>query len=233
MGMLKDNRSGDSAMENQHMQENLQTEENQQTEESRQREEAQSSQRPRGKWFGRGIYGSKDVPIRILDGLIGVLAGAALILIIYFTINGGFQITFDTQGGSQVAAQKLRYGQLVSKPEEPYKPGYDFQGWYGQIEGEETAWSFESEKVTGDITLYARWTPAQITVKFDLNGGVSQEGSDVLAPMEVTFGETYGELPVVSKQGSTFLGWEYDGEIITSDTIVQMTGEHVLTAAWE
>ena len=134
--------------------------------------------------FGRGIYGSKDVPIRILDGLIGVLAGAALILIIYFTINGGFQITFDTQGGSQVAAQKLRYGQLVSKPEEPYKPGYDFQGWYGQIEGEETAWSFESEKVTGDITLYARWTPAQITVKFDLNGGVSQEGSDVLAPME-------------------------------------------------
>ena len=91
-------------MENQHMQESLQTEENQQTEESRQREEAQSSQRPRGKWFGRGIYGSKDVPIRILDGLIGVLAGAALILIIYFTINGGFQITFDTQGGSQVAA---------------------------------------------------------------------------------------------------------------------------------
>ena len=55
----------------------------------------------------------------------------------------------------------------------------------------------------------------------------------MLAPMEVTFGETYGELPVVSKQGSTFLGWEYDGEIITSDTIVQMTGEHVLTAAWE
>ena len=27
--------------------------------------------RPKGKWFGRGIYGSKDVPIRILDGLIG------------------------------------------------------------------------------------------------------------------------------------------------------------------
>ena len=25
--------------------------------------------RPKGKWFGRGIYGSKDVPIRILDGL--------------------------------------------------------------------------------------------------------------------------------------------------------------------
>lgn len=24
--------------------------------------------RPKGKWFGRGIYGSKDVPIRILDG---------------------------------------------------------------------------------------------------------------------------------------------------------------------
>lgn len=35
--------------------------------------QTQEAVRPKGKWFGRGIYGSKDVPIRILDGLIGVL----------------------------------------------------------------------------------------------------------------------------------------------------------------
>ena len=26
------------------------------------------------RWFGRGIYGSKDVPIRVLDACIGVIA---------------------------------------------------------------------------------------------------------------------------------------------------------------
>nr|WP_318686693.1 InlB B-repeat-containing protein [uncultured Acetatifactor sp.] len=190
-------------------------------------------QRPRGKWFGRGIYGSKDVPIRILDGVIGAMIVAVLIMVVYFTINGGFQITFDTLGGSQVEAQKLRHGELVSEPEEPYKPGYDFQGWYVEAQGEEIAWNFESQEVAGDVTLYAKWIPAQITVKFDLNGGLSQTGASELEPVTVTFGESYGTLPAVSKDGSVFVGWEYDGEIITADTTVQMTGEHVLTAVWE
>ena len=48
----------------------------------------------------------------------------------------------------------------------------------------------------------------------------------------MTFGETYGELPTPVKEGSTFGGWEYSGQIITADTVVQMTGEHVLTANW-
>ena len=48
----------------------------------------------------------------------------------------------------------------------------------------------------------------------------------------MTFGETYGELPIPVKEGSAFGGWEYSGQIITADTVVQMTGEHVLTATW-
>ena len=30
-----------------------------------------------------------------------------------------------------------------------------------------------------------------------------------------------------------FAGWEYSGQTITADTVVQMTGEHVLTAIWK
>ena len=41
------------------------------------------------KWFGRGIYGSKDVPIRVLDTAIGVLIAVILIMILYFAVNGG------------------------------------------------------------------------------------------------------------------------------------------------
>ena len=35
------------------------------------------------RWFGRGIYASKDVPIRILDACIGAMIIAALALTIW------------------------------------------------------------------------------------------------------------------------------------------------------
>ena len=92
-------------------------------------------------------------------------------------------------------------------------------------------WYFQSEKVTGDMTLTAHWVPAQITVKFDYDGGTDVDGS-ATESKQVTFGENYGELPTPVKEGSTFAGWEYSGQIITADTVVQMTGEHVLTAIW-
>ena len=177
--------------------------------------------RPKGKWFGRGIYGSKDVPIRILDGLIGVLIVVIVGMIIFFAVRGGFNIVYDTDGGSEVAARKVRYGEFLTEPETPYKPGYTFDGWYTEKEGETVLWYFQSEKVTG----------AQFTVKFDYDGGTGADGSTVESK-QVTFGETYGELPTPVKEGSAFGGWEYSGQIITADTVVQMTGEHVLTATW-
>ena len=187
--------------------------------------------RPKGKWFGRGIYGSKDVPIRILDGLIGVLIVVIVGMIIFFAVRGGFNIVYDTDGGSEVAARKVRYGEFLTEPETPYKPGYTFDGWYTEKEGETVLWYFQSEKVTGDMTLTAHWVPAQFTVKFDYDGGTGADGSTVESK-QVTFGETYGELPTPVKEGSAFGGWEYSGQIITADTVVQMTGEHVLTATW-
>ncbi|MFR8120279.1 MAG: InlB B-repeat-containing protein [Waltera sp.] len=95
--------------------------------------------RPKGKWFGRGIYGSKDVPIRILDGLIGVLIVVIVGMIIFFAVRGGFNIVYDTDGGSEVAARKVRYGEFLTEPETPYKPGYTFDGWYTEKEGRDSA----------------------------------------------------------------------------------------------
>ena len=187
--------------------------------------------RPKGKWFGRGSYGSKDVPIRILDGLIGVLIVVIVGMNIFFAVRGGISYDYGTDGGSEVAARKVRYGEFLTEPETPYKPGYTFDGWYTEKEGETVLWYFQSEKVTGDMTLTAHWVPAQFTVKFDYDGGTGADGSTVESK-QVTFGETYGELPTPVKEGSTFGGWEYSGQIITADTVVQMTGEHVLTATW-
>lgn len=183
------------------------------------------------RWFGRGIYGSKDVPIRLLDGFIAVVVVVIVGMIIFFTITGGFYVTFETGGGSEVAQQKLRHGELVTEPEEPMRPGYDFGGW--SVGGEEPLfWDFGADKVQGDMTLTAVWTPAKIPVRFDTDGG-TVNGSETVEMAEVVFGESYGELPVPEKEGAEFAGWYYSGEKIMADTVVTMTGEHVLTAVWE
>ena len=200
-------------------------------EKTAEQEQVETISRPKGKWFGRGIYGSKDVPIRILDGLIAAMIGVIVVMIVFFAVRGGFNIVFDTDGGSEVTAQRVRYGEYITEPETPYKPGFTFDGWYTEKEGETVKWYFQSEKVNGDMTLTAHWSPAQITVKFDYDGGTDADGS-VTESKQVTFGETYGELPVPVKEGSTFAGWEYSGQTIASDTTVQMTGEHILTAIW-
>lgn len=185
------------------------------------------------KWFGRGIYKSTDVPIQLLDKLIAVFIVIIILLVIIFAVNGGYIISFDTDGGSQVETQKLRYGQYVAEPEMPVKPGYVLKKWVtSKDESLARKWFFETDKVVGDQTLYAIWEPASLTVKFDLNGGRFNEEA-VGSEKQVTYGEVYGDLPVPEKAGAKFSGWLYDGKIIDDSTVVTMTGEHVLTAQWQ
>ena len=183
--------------------------------------------------FGRGVYGSKDVPIRLLDKLIAGAIVLTVVLIIYSAVNGGFHVRFDTDGGSAVAEQKLRYGETVAEPAAPEKPGYVFSGW--RIKDTETGWNFELDTVTGSMTLVAQWKPAKLKVKLDLAGGELPGGpadSAGMPELEVTYGEAYGELPEPVRDGYTFAGWVYSGSLITADSIVQTNGEHVLTAQW-
>ena len=124
------------------------------------------------KWFGRGIYGSKDVPIRILDGFIIGAICFVVILVFWFATHGGYNVTFDTEGGSEIAAQSLKHGELAKEPETPLKPGYTFCGWItSEDESLAKEWNFATDKVENDMTLYAVWMPAEVMVKFDLDGG--------------------------------------------------------------
>ena len=130
------------------------------------------------QWIGKGIYGKKDVPIRILDGLIVGFVLTIIVLVVVFAINGGYYVTFDTDGGSEVSKQKLRYGDHIEMPEEPVKPGYEFIHWVtSDDEYLAEEWNFAENKVETDITLYAVWQPAEMTVKFDLDGGSFPEGN--------------------------------------------------------
>lgn len=183
-------------------------------------------------FIGRGIYGSKDVPIRLLDTFIGIVIALIVIMVIIFAVNGGYNIKFDTLGGSVIDSQKLRYGSMVTEPEIPIRAGYKFEGWITSLdESLAKEWNFAEDTVENDMTLYAVWTPAEITVKFDLDGG-NVDGAVQVDDIKVVFGENYGSLPTPVKDGYRFDGWVYSGNIISNDTIVSTSGEHILTARW-
>ena len=185
------------------------------------------------RWFGRGIYGSKDVPIRVLDACIGVMILAALVLTLWGATHSGFAINFNTGVDDlTVETQKVQHGERIAEPETPLRPGYTLAGWSTTPEPEIHLWSFADATVQGDMTLYAVWEAASFPVKFDLNGG-TVNGAAAVDPITVTYGQPYGELPAPEKEGAVFAGWVYSGQTITADTPVTMTGEHVLTAAWQ
>lgn len=67
-----------------------------------------------------------------------------------------YTVSFETEGGVPAPApQRVSGGERVGAPaEEPVKEGEMFAGWYTAA-GERV--DFNSERVNGDMTLYARW----------------------------------------------------------------------------
>lgn len=71
-----------------------------------------------------------------------------------------YTITFDTDGGSSIAAQTVEENKTVEKPSNPTKDQYEFVEW--QLEGK--TYDFTS-KVEKDITLKAVWKEKQTPTK--------------------------------------------------------------------
>ncbi|MGB4214438.1 MAG: InlB B-repeat-containing protein, partial [Dethiobacteria bacterium] len=79
---------------------------------------------------------------------------------------GTFTVTFDSQGGSAVAAVTVPANGTITAPPAPTRAGYTFGGWYKDADCK-SAWDFAADRVTGNITLYAKWIPeAQLPATF-------------------------------------------------------------------
>ena len=72
--------------------------------------------------------------------------------------NNGYTITFDSNGGTDVPAQELMYGDYVAEPEPPTREGYTFAGWF-KDENCCYPWDMEQSIVVEPVTLYALWIP--------------------------------------------------------------------------
>ena len=103
----------------------------------------------------------------------------------------------------------------------PSRPGYDFLGWYDEING---GYVRADTPVTGSATYTARWQVKSYTVQFsDGVGGNSYKTR--------RYGEELGALPVPEREGYTFLGWFASDEMATEKTLV--AGPSTYYARWK
>ena len=70
-------------------------------------------------------------------------------------------VTFDSQGWSDVTSQSVAIGETITEPEAPTKEDYSFAGWYASTDSgqtlSDTPFDFTGTAITWDITLYAKW----------------------------------------------------------------------------
>ena len=75
--------------------------------------------------------------------------------------------------------KKVKIGSTLPKPDNtPIRPGYTITKWYldeGATQKIEVDWN---QKVASDMTLYAGWQANDITITFDLNGGIYTDTSE-------------------------------------------------------
>ena len=81
-----------------------------------------------------------------------------------------YKVSFDTDGGTEVAEIVCNEGDILSLPTDPAKAHYTFDGWYTNAERTPDS-KFDAEKaISSDMTLYAKWQAVKYTVTFKADG---------------------------------------------------------------
>ncbi len=145
--------------------------------------------------------------------------------------TSGFTVTFNANGGSTPTSSKtVTYGSTYGTLPTPTRTGYIFTGWYTATSGGTHITSSTTVALTSNQTLYAQWSTSGYTVTFNANGGSTSTSSKI-----VSFGSTYGSLPIPTRTGYSFVGWytaTSGGTLITSSSTVVITSNQTLYAVW-
>lgn len=107
----------------------------------------------------RNLYEKAKISNKALDTVIVVGLIALAVVLLMGLNHRGFEVTFDSLGGTDVPSQTHMYDEMLEEPAEPTREGYTFGGWYLDKEFKEP-WVFDVNTVGGDIKLYAKWDPA-------------------------------------------------------------------------
>lgn len=133
-------------------------------------------------------------------------------------------LTYDTHGGSAIAPEEAYSGFAITKPADPTKANYRFDGWYTSDQYT-TVFSFDNG-ITENTTIHAKWV-RQYTVTIHANNGT--EATTDLADENVPY---VPETPVYEFHG--FLGWYYDEDLETPfNPEAVVTGDFDIYADWK
>ena len=122
-----------------------------------------------------------------------------------------YTITFDTDGGSEIAPITQDYGTAITAPANPARTGYTFAGWDREI---------PTTMPAGNMTITAHWIVNQYTITFKPENG----GEDIIIKQDYGTAITAPANP--ARTGYTFAGW--DREIPTT----MPAGDMTITALW-
>lgn len=87
--------------------------------------------------------------------ILNVLALVLILSCVLTACNITYEVTFDSQGGSTVAAQTVVSGKRAIEPKNPVKAGNEFAGW---SEYKDTFIKFDFDSaITQNTTIYAFW----------------------------------------------------------------------------
>ena len=104
-----------------------------------------------------------------------------------------YTITFDTNGGSEIAPITQDYGTEITAPDNPTRKGYTFKGWDKEI---------PETMPAENMTVKAQWKINQYTITFDTNGGSE------IAPITQDYGTEITAPDNPTRKGYTFKGWD-------------------------
>lgn len=141
-----------------------------------------------------------------------------------------YKVTFKTDKATPYHEQNVAYKNFATKPSAPGKPGYIFDGWY---EDEDCHDEFNfGTAITGDITLYAKWTVNTYTVTVNNDNGTPLTKTSPAYNTKV-------EVDVPEKAGYAFIGWIADPSsvipVLNTDGKYEFTmpaHDVTLTANW-
>ena len=123
--------------------------------------------------------------------------------------------------------QERSHGSLLSKPTDPTRTGYTFNGWHINT-STGSVWNFNTDTITSNITLVAGWTqdqPEQVTVTFNSDGGSAVASQTINKNARAT------KPADPTKSGYNFVNWFYNG--IAFDFNTAITTNMTLIAVWE
>ena len=120
-----------------------------------------------------------------------------VMLYAHWTANT-YQVTFDAQGGNEIAPMSVRADEVVTDLPTPERTDYAFDGWYTKADGGKKVTELSTVK---DVTLYAHWKLSHYTLTFDSQGGTEVQ------PITENIETPFTSMPITTKTNYVFTGW--------------------------